>query len=72
MKDPEVWLGILALGFIAFVIAVKVTIMCFMLWLGGSTLTSGIKAVTGHCGERYPIESILSGDWFCADKAEPK
>jgi hypothetical protein len=38
------------------------------LWLVGSLLTSGIKAISGHCGQTYGIESVVSGNWFCPDR----
>ena len=38
------------------------------LWITGSLITSGVKASTNNCGKTYPIEVILSGDWFCESK----
>jgi len=36
-----------------------------LLWLLSSGITSGVKAISDDCGAEYPVESVLSGDWFC-------
>lgn len=41
-----------------------------LVWLIASGVTSGVKAVSNHCGQRYGIESIVGGDWFCPTKQE--
>lgn len=41
--------------------------LLFMAWLGGSVLTSGVKAFAGDCGKRYPVEAVFRGNWFCAE-----
>lgn len=39
------------------------------IWFWGSAVTSGIKAVSGSCGQEYGIEgTLISGDWFCPSK----
>lgn len=42
-----------------------VTGTVFVLWLGGSVLTSVIKATTNSCDTIYPVETLVNGDWFC-------
>ena len=39
-------------------------------WILASAFTSGIKAATDDCGQRYPVEVVLGGDWFCPEKKE--
>ena len=40
------------------------------LYVGGSTIVSGIKAGTDNCGVTYPVEAVFQGDWFCAEAKE--
>lgn len=51
--------------FIVLVILVNFAWISFVIWLGGSVLTSGIKAGTDSCGSTYGAEVVFSGDWFC-------
>ncbi len=41
-----------------------------LVWVAGSGITSGIKAVNDNCGQRYPVEVVLNGDWFCSEEIE--
>ena len=45
-----------------------VIFMVIAVWVGGSVLVSGVKSVKNQCGQTYPMESVFSGDWFCAEE----
>jgi len=49
-----------------------VVINTILLWITASALTSGIKALSDSCGKEYPIERIVSGDWFCVEELDEK
>lgn len=36
--------------------------------LGGSLITSGIKASTQQCGTELGAEAVFNGDWFCPEE----
>lgn len=46
-------------------VVIYVAIACLPIYIVGSALTSGIKAATQQCGKTYPVEAVLSGNWFC-------
>lgn len=54
-------------AFLGLIIVVQVAAACAGLWLTGSLVTSGVKAVSGSCGKTYPVEKVVSGNWFCAE-----
>ena len=54
-------------GVMLFMIIVWLGLGAFSLWVGGSLITSGVKAVTEDCGKTYGIEKFVSGDWFCPE-----
>lgn len=56
-------------GLFILTFVVVVVIAVFQVWVIGSGLTSGIKAISGSCGQTYPVESIFSGNWFCPKEA---
>lgn len=58
-----VWL-MLMLGIIAF----SVGLLAAKVWLIASLVTSGVKAGTSNCHVAYPVEKVLSGNWFCPAK----
>lgn len=37
-------------------------------WVAFSLVASGVKALAKSCGERYPVEVVLSADWFCPEQ----
>ena len=37
-------------------------------YIGGSVITSAVKAASKDCGVIYNIENLLDGDWFCPSK----
>lgn len=43
-------------------------IQVLALWVAGSVITSVVKAGTKSCGQRYLVEEVFSGDWFCSVK----
>ena len=47
-----------------------VFVIWFNLWLIPSVITSGIKSIANDCGKTYPVEFVLSGDWFCAQEQD--
>ena len=51
-----------------FTLCLTVSIYLGIFWAGGSAVTSGVKAVTNNCGNTYPVETVLSGNWFCVKK----
>jgi len=54
--------------FLVIVFAAAVLAITLKLYVIGSVVTSGIKSVSGKCGTTYPVERVLSGDWFCETK----
>ena len=51
------------------ILSVISIVITFKLWLFGSLGVSGVKAMSGKCGTRYPIEVfVINGDWFCESK----
>lgn len=36
-------------------------------WVTCSVVTSAIKTFSNDCGQRYPVEIVLGGDWFCPE-----
>ena len=46
-------------------ILLYVGIFIIPLWLGGSLITSTVKAATGSCGQFYNVEKFVDGEWFC-------
>lgn len=38
------------------------------LWVAASAVTSGVKALSNECDSRYPVEALVHGNWFCAEK----
>lgn len=34
-------------------------------WVTASAVTSGVKSLSGNCGQEYVVEVVLAGDWFC-------
>lgn len=51
------------------VVVALLLIAVFFIWLKvylvGSIVTSGIKALSNSCGKQYWIEWLINGDWFC-------
>ena len=45
-------------------------IMGFTIWVAGSAVTSGVKALSNSCGKTYTVERVFSGDWFCPEDGE--
>lgn len=39
-----------------------------IIYLGGSLITSGIKASTQQCGTELGAEAVFNGDWFCPEE----
>ena len=62
MKDFAAVITMLLLIMLGIVVAIAPT------WLAFSVVTSGVKALAGNCGERYGIEAVVAGDWFCPSK----
>jgi len=46
--------------------------MAGCVWVAGSAMTSGVKAVSESCNETYPIETVFAGDWFCPKDTDVK
>lgn len=38
------------------------------IYIAGSVVTSGVKAVADKCDTRYPVEKVFNGNWFCPEK----
>lgn len=57
-------LTLIELIIIVFFIVVVVSLPV-IIYVGGSLVTSGVKAATDNCGETYGAESMFDGDWFC-------
>ena len=55
----------LTLYFIGTVLTVPLSI-----YVSGSVITSAVKAVSGACGDTYPVEFVFNGDWFCVEVEE--
>lgn len=64
-------------GFIAMLVSIvamcgviifSLSLVAAKVWLLGSLVTSSVKAGTGNCSVVYPIEKVLSGNWFCPSK----
>lgn len=53
------WVGLVCLAIGLFVLKI---------WIVGSLLTSTVKVASGDCGKHYPIEHVMSGNWFCPSK----
>lgn len=52
-----------------FVMAAGVVLMGALgLYISGSLLVSIAKLATGSCGQTWPVEKLLVGDWMCVDK----
>jgi hypothetical protein len=47
-----------------------ISFYCGGLWIAGSFVTSGVKAVSNNCKQVYPVEKVLSGNWFCPTKKQ--
>ena len=48
-------------------------IVVFVFYLLGSFAVSIGKKAAGDCGERWHIETVISGDWFCPmTQAQPR
>lgn len=61
MRGPfSIILTIAAVLYFAMVVSI--------MWTIGSTITSGIKALTNNCDKKYPVELVLHGHWFCPIK----
>jgi hypothetical protein len=63
MEKLIVYGGTAIIGIV--MIAFYIVIAFAPVWVVGSVLTSGIKAGTKQCGQTYPIEKVLGGNWFC-------
>lgn len=50
------------------VFVLNLALLLGTVWLGGSVITSGVKAVAENCDSRYPVEAVFSGDWFCPEQ----
>jgi len=52
----------------------QAVVLVFALWLNlwffPSAITSGVKAISDSCGKTYPVEKVLSGNWFCPEKSD--
>lgn len=48
--------------------ALGIALHLLVWWFIASAVVSGIKAVSGHCGERYALEVVVGGDWFCPEE----
>lgn len=53
---------------VMFVLAINLSILCGAIWIGGSVLTSVIKATTDSCDSHLVLENAFSGNWFCPEK----
>lgn len=57
--------AILGIVFICGWIVFCIALVLLKLWVIGSLATSTLKTLKNDCGQRYGVESVLSGDWFC-------
>lgn len=62
--NPVVGVILLAMWCMAVILAVGLFLA--KIWLVGSLLTSGVKSLSSNCQKEYPVEVVLSGNWFCA------
>ena len=58
----------LAIGTLVFAIGV----LWLKVWIVGSLITSGVKAVSDKCGTTYSVEGVvgITGNWFCPTEGE--
>lgn len=50
---------------VAFGFAIWLAMASASIFVTGSLVTSGVKAVSGQCGKSFGIP-VVSQDWFCA------
>lgn len=50
---------------IAGMLFLQVTFVTAFTYVGGSVITSGVKAISNDCGNEYPVEVVFGGNWFC-------
>jgi hypothetical protein len=57
--------AIAGIGTVAGIFCVAIGLVVLKLWLVGSLITSTVKTVSHDCGQTYPVERVVSGNWFC-------
>ena len=65
-------MGLIYAAIYAFFAVVAMAILALKLWLVGSVITSGVKAISDSCDQTYPVEAVVSANWFCPSNKENK
>ena len=65
-KENAVALASIATFSLVLLAAIVITIV--KVFVVGTLLTSGVKAMSEDCGTKYPVEKVFYGNLFCPKK----